>query len=105
MNNKIKAAVLGCTGYTGLELVNILNNHPNVILTFLGSQSHSGEYINKFDERLKNVLLPKLNLFDEILLVGSGKGVVSLSAIPEINWQKRSDYIFEDFHKIYNALI
>ena len=66
MNNKIKAAVLGCTGYTGLELVNILNNHPNVILTFLGSQSHSGEYINKFDERLKNVLLPKLNLFDEI---------------------------------------
>ena len=66
MNNKIKAAVLGCTGYTGLELVNILNNHPNVILTFLGSQSHSGDYINKFDERLKNVLLPKLNIFDKI---------------------------------------
>ena len=32
MNKKIKAAVLGCTGYTGLELVNILNNHPNVII-------------------------------------------------------------------------
>ena len=48
MNNKIKAAVLGCTGYTGLELVNILNNHPNVVLTFLGSQSNSGDYINKF---------------------------------------------------------
>ena len=66
MNNKIKAAVLGCTGYTGLELVNILNNHPNVILSFLGSQSHSGEYINKFDKRLKNDSLPKLNLFNNI---------------------------------------
>ena len=62
MNEKIKAAVLGCTGYTGLELVNVLKNHPNVIISFLGSQSHSGEDINKFDKRLKNISLPKLNL-------------------------------------------
>ena len=53
MNNKIKAAILGCTGYTGLELVNILKNHPNVILSFLGSQNHAGAYINTFDTRLK----------------------------------------------------
>ena len=66
MNKKIKAAVLGCTGYTGLELVHILKNHPDVILSFLGSQSHSGEYINKFDKRLKNDSLPKLNLFNNI---------------------------------------
>ena len=66
MNKKIKAAVLGCTGYTGLELVNILKTHPNVILSFLGSQSYSGEYINKFDKRLKNVSLPKLKLLDKI---------------------------------------
>ncbi len=32
MNNEIKAAVLGCTGYTGLELVNILIKHPNVAI-------------------------------------------------------------------------
>ena len=66
MNNKIKAAVLGCTGYTGLELVNILNKHPNVILSFLGSQRHAGDYINKFDKRLKDASLPKLNLLDDI---------------------------------------
>ena len=57
MDKIIKVAVLGCTGYTGIELVNILDNHPNVILSFLGSQSHSGEYITLFDERLRNVLI------------------------------------------------
>ena len=66
MNKKIKAAILGCTGYTGLELVNILKNHPNVILSFLGSQNHSGHNINTFDKRLKNVSMPKLNLLDNV---------------------------------------
>ena len=51
MNYLIKAAVLGCTGYTGIELVNILINHPNVKLSFLGSKSHPGDYINNYDER------------------------------------------------------
>ena len=43
----------------GLELVNILDKHPNVILSFLGSQNHAGDYINKFDERLKKKSFPK----------------------------------------------
>ena len=66
MNKKIKAAILGCTGYTGLELVNILKNHPNVILSFLGSQNYAGHNINTFDKRLKNVSMPKLNLLDNV---------------------------------------
>ena len=66
MTNKIKAAVLGCTGYTGLELVNILIKHPNVTLSFLGSQSHSGDFINKHDKRFKNVSLPQLESLENI---------------------------------------
>ena len=66
MKKIIKAAVLGCTGYTGLKLIKILNQHPNVVINFLGSESHSGEYINKFDHRLKDVSLPKLNLIKNI---------------------------------------
>ena len=66
MNNKIKAAVLGCTGYTGLELVYILTKHPNVILSFLGSQNYAGNFINKYDNRIKDIKLPKLDLLEKI---------------------------------------
>ena len=66
MNQKITSAVLGSTGYTGLELINILSNHPNVIIKFLGSNSYPGERINKFDNRITNESLPKLDLVKNI---------------------------------------
>ena len=41
----IKAAVLGATGYAGIELVRILSNHPDVSIEFLGSHSFAGQKI------------------------------------------------------------
>ena len=35
MNNLIKVAILGSTGYTSLELIKILKDHPNVSINFL----------------------------------------------------------------------
>ena len=66
MNNLIKVAVLGSTGYTGLELVYILSNHPRISISFLGSESSSGKSINSFDERLKKKSLPILSSIDKI---------------------------------------
>ena len=54
MNNLIKVAVLGSTGYTGLELVYILSKHPRISINFLGSESSSGKSIKLFDKRLTN---------------------------------------------------
>ena len=34
MNKIIKVAVLGSTGYVGLELVKILMKHPKVLINF-----------------------------------------------------------------------
>ena len=59
MNNKIKVAVLGCTGYTGLELIYLLSNHSDVLINFLGSSSNKGKKISSFDKRLKNIKFPK----------------------------------------------
>jgi N-acetyl-gamma-glutamyl-phosphate reductase len=39
----INVAVLGATGYTGIELVRLLNNHPEVELIYLSSESYSGK--------------------------------------------------------------
>ena len=66
MNNKIKVAVLGCTGYTGLELIYLLSNHSDVLINFLGSSSNKGKKISSFDKRLKNIKFPKIDNINEI---------------------------------------
>ena len=41
----------------------------------------------------------------EILLVGSGKGVVAVGDIPKIHWYKKSNTVFNEFHRIYKSYI
>ena len=62
MKNLITTAVLGSTGYVGLELINILSKHPNVRIVFLGSNNFPGEDIRNFDNRIKDSSLPTLEL-------------------------------------------
>mgnify|MGYP005705127607 CR=1 FL=1 len=50
MNNKITVAVLGSTGYVGLELIYLLSKHPNVTVKFLGSKSFANQDINASEE-------------------------------------------------------
>ena len=52
----IKAAVLGATGYAGIELVRILSNHPEVSIEFLGSQSFDGKKISEVYHNFEHVL-------------------------------------------------
>ena len=59
MKQKITSAVLGSTGYAGLELINVLSNHPNVSIKFLGSDTFPGEEIKKFDNRISNEVFAK----------------------------------------------
>ena len=47
----------------------------------------------------------KLKTFDEILLVGSGKGVVALKNIPQIKWQNRFQVIYKELQDLYNSYI
>lgn len=52
----IKAAVLGATGYAGIELVRILSAHPEVKLEILGSQSFDGQPISEVYGNFAHVL-------------------------------------------------
>ena len=45
MNNLVKVAVLGSTGYVGMELVEILSKHENININFLGSDSIKNKYL------------------------------------------------------------
>ena len=53
----------------------------------------------------KNINVKDLNFFDEILLVGSGKGVTELQSIPQIKWNSKSSIIFNELHDLYNSYI
>ena len=57
-------------------------------------------YEKKFNIIKKDIHLKELNQFDEILLVGSGKGVVSASYILDKNWRRKKTKVF---NLIYNA--
>lgn len=51
-----------------------------------------------------NILLNNLHSFDEILLVGSGKGVISLSSISKMNWKPKSNIVYKELLSIYKKL-
>ncbi len=52
----IKVAVLGATGYAGIELVRILSSHPEVSIEFLGSKSFSGQKISQVYQNFEHIL-------------------------------------------------
>ena len=68
MKKLITVAVLGSTGYVGLELINILSSHSSVKIVFLGSENFPYKDIRDFDNRIINDTLPKLNLLKNINL-------------------------------------
>ena len=58
-------------------------------------------YEKKFNIIKKDIYLKELNQFDEILLVGSGKGVVSTSYILDRNWRRKKTKVFNSMYKTF----
>src|SRR6056300_698839 len=53
----------------------------------------------------RNIFFNQLQEFDEIILIGSGKGVVSVSKIYENNWKRKSLNYFKLISKVLNSEI
>ena len=62
---KITIAVIGATGYTGLDLVLLLSKHPKVKLLNLCATKKIGKAISYFDKRIKKKL-PKITSVKKI---------------------------------------
>ena len=69
MPKKINIAIIGATGFTGLDLVFFLSKHPQVKICNLCATKNMGKKISFFDKRIKKKL-PKI------------------SSIKMINWSK-----------------
>ena len=65
MLKKINTAIIGATGYTGLDLINLLSKHPKVNITNLCATKNLGKKITYFDKRIKKKL-PKITSIKDI---------------------------------------
>ena len=64
------------------------------------------KYLNKkIKINFKDIKIKDLDSFQEILLVGSGKTVTSVSSIDELNWKRKSFLYSKKVNKVYNNLI
>jgi len=49
----------------------------------------------------KNILIDSLNIYDEIIVIGSGKGVVSVNRVEKAHWKRKSLKNYRVLSKIY----
>ena len=96
INKKIKVAVIGATGYTGLDLVFLLTKHPKIKIEYLCATKNLGKNISFFDQRIKKKL-PKLSSLKKINW--SNLDIVFLS-LPNGEAQK----IIKDNYRKYNKI-
>ena len=52
----------------------------------------------------KEIFVKELKKFDEILLIGSGKGVTSVKTIKQIGWKRKNLKKFKVLSKYYNSI-
>ena len=63
---KIRAAVLGASGYTGADLIRLAARHPNITLTALIAKGHAGQPLARVFPHLATLDLPALVTSDEV---------------------------------------
>lgn len=87
----IKVAIVGATGYSGLELLRLLEHHPNVKVCKVISGSHSGQSLASIFPHLNGIIEDSLTEFNsqqlakevDIVFFATPAGV-STSYIPDL---------------------
>ena len=62
-------------------------------------------FFKKIKIKYDDILIKNLENYEEILLIGSGKGVISVSEIENNAWKRKSLRIYKKLFKIYNKEI
>ena len=58
----------------------------------------------KIKINFKDISIKELNHYDEIILIGSGKGVTPVSKIKELKWKRRKNDCYKKLNKIYKSI-
>jgi N-acetyl-gamma-glutamyl-phosphate reductase len=65
-NTKIRAAVLGASGYTGADLIRLAARHPKITITALIAKGHAGQTLAQVFPHLASLDLPPLVTSDQV---------------------------------------
>lgn len=65
-DKKIKAIIVGASGYTGAELIGILHVHPNVEFAALVADSNAGKKVGEVHPQFADLDLPALIKLNEV---------------------------------------
>lgn len=76
----IKVAIIGATGYAGIETLRLLLNHPKVTIERVVSQTYKGQEISKVYPTLKNIFDKKCCELDVLDIAKSCD--VAITALP-----------------------
>ena len=79
--NRVKIAVLGASGYSGIEAVRILAGHPFVEVSILTSEHYNGREVADVYRHLLGVDLPPFEELRPDLIKGRAELVIS--CLPE----------------------
>ena len=91
--SKLNVLVCGSTGYIGLQLIKILQNHKKIIIKYLCGNSSVGKKVSHYDKSINDNNLPKITRFNKKYL----KDVdVIFTALPNGESQKISNYLLNN---------
>ena len=62
-------------------------------------------FLKKINIYKKNIFINSLNIYDEIIVIGSGKGVASVNKIKNMRWKKKSLKFYKKLSNIYKKEI
>ena len=105
---KVKVGIVGGAGYTGGELIRLLVNHPSVEITFIHSNSNSGNAVSQIHADLAGetdiLFTDKLQQDIDVLFlcVGHGEAKKFMDA-NEINERIKVIDLSQDFRLNKNA--
>ncbi|KIL36707.1 N-acetyl-gamma-glutamyl-phosphate reductase [Cohnella kolymensis] len=91
-NSKLRAAVVGSTGYGGVELIRLLQSHPHVTVTSVISSSSAGSPIAEGFPHLREIRTDLLDGID-VELVRSKADVVFLATPHGVSMKLAPDFL------------
>ncbi len=65
MDNRVRIAILGASGYTGAELIRLLAGHPAAEIRLLTADRHAGKALGQVYPHLAGLALPTLQSLQE----------------------------------------
>lgn len=91
VEGKLRAAIVGSTGYGGVELIRLLQNHPDIEVTSVISSSSAGEPIENGFPHLTGIIQRNLDGVDPAEIAGRADVVftatpsgVSAKLVPQL---------------------